>query len=93
MKRIDLTEGIIPLSKFRARAAECVMRVKETRRPIVITQHGQSASVLMAVGDYEELMDRAELVRDVEKAERQLELGYGVPHTQAKKRLLAKVRV
>jgi prevent-host-death family protein len=69
-----------------------MVRVRETRRPIVITQHGKSVSVLLAVGDYEELVDRAELAQDIETAERQLGQGHGVPHTQAKKPLLAKVR-
>jgi len=45
MKRVDLLTGVIPLSEFRANATRCVMQVRETRRPMVITQHGKSASV------------------------------------------------
>ena len=61
------------------------MQVRETRRPMVITQHGKSASVLMDVGVYEELMDRLELLQDVQTAESQLDQGLAVPHAKARK--------
>lgn len=92
MKRIDLNTGIIPLSEFRANATRCVTQVRETRRPMVITQHGKSASVLMDVGEYEKLMDRIEILQDVETAERQLEEGQGIAHAKVKKQLLARLR-
>lgn len=92
MKRIDLNTGVIPLSEFRANATQCVAQVRETRRPMVITQHGKSASVLMHVGEYEKLMDRLELLQDVQTAENQLDQGLSVPHAKAKEQLLARVR-
>ena len=92
MKRIDLNTGIIPLSEFRANATRCVMQVRETHRPMVITQHGKSASVLMDVGEYEKLMDRVELLQDIETAERQLEEGREIAHAKVKKQLIARLR-
>jgi len=92
MKRVNLNTGVIPLSAFRANATRCVMQVRETRRPMVITQHGKSASVLMDVGEYEILMDRLELLQDVQTAESQLARGLAVPHAKARKQLLAKLR-
>ncbi len=92
MKRIDLNTGIIPLSEFRANATQCVTQVRETRRPMVITQHGKSASVLMDVGEYEKLMDSLELLQDIQTAEGQIDQGLTISHTQAKRQLLARVR-
>ena len=92
MKRIDLNTGVIPLSEFRANATRCVMQVRETRRPMVITQHGKSASVLLDVGEYEKLMDRLELLQDVETAEGQLDKGQRIAHAKVKKQLLARFR-
>jgi len=89
MKRIDLNTGVIPLSEFRANATQCVAQVRETRRPMVITQHGKSASVLMDVGEYEKLMDSLELLQDVQTAESQIDQGLTISHTHAKRRLLA----
>ncbi len=74
MNRIDLDAGVIPLSQFRANVTRCVLQVRETRRPMVITQHGKSASVLMDVGEYERLMDRLELLQGGEAAERQADV-------------------
>lgn len=92
MKRIDLNTGIIPLSEFRANATRCVMQVRETHRPLVITQHGKSASVLLDVGEYEKLLEQVELLQDVETAERQLDEGQGIAHAKVKKQLLARLR-
>lgn len=56
MERINLEEDIRPLSEFRAHAASFVDHVKETRRPLVLTQHGKSAVVLLDVREYQSLL-------------------------------------
>lgn len=89
MDRLRLDEDIKPLSEFRANAAALVERVRETRRPLVLTQRGHSTAVLLGVADYERLLDELEMMRDVHQAERQLGQGLGVPHEQAKARILA----
>lgn len=59
MQRIDLLEDIMPMSAFRANAAELVGRVRATGRPLVLTRHGRSAAVLLDVAQYEALLLRA----------------------------------
>jgi len=46
----------------------------------------------MDVGEYEKLMDRVELLQDVETAESQLDEGQGIAHAKVKKQLLARFR-
>jgi len=89
MPRLRLTEDIRPLSEFRAGAAECIAQVRANKRPLVITQRGKSAAVLLDVEVYEDLMDRLELVEDIREAEAQLARGEGVEHEEARRRLLA----
>jgi prevent-host-death family protein len=91
MPRIRLTDDVRPLSEFRANVAAFVQRVRKTRRPMVLTQHGRSAAVLVDVEAYEELLDRVELLQDVERAERQLAQGQAVSAGKAKQQVLARL--
>jgi prevent-host-death family protein len=56
MKRIDLVSDIRPLSEFRANTAALITQVRKTGRPLVLTQHGKSAVVLLDVQHYQSLL-------------------------------------
>jgi prevent-host-death family protein len=92
MRRPNLSEDVQPVSEFRANAAKFVQQVRETRRPLVLTQHGRSAAVLLDVGEYERMIDTIELLRDVQEAERQIDAGEVVDHDEAMAALLEKYR-
>ena len=48
-------DKIIPISEFQARAKRWVDRVKETDEPVIITQRGKPAAVLISCDDFEGL--------------------------------------
>ncbi|MEM7356215.1 MAG: type II toxin-antitoxin system Phd/YefM family antitoxin [Acidobacteriota bacterium] len=89
MLRPKLDKDIRPLSEFRANAASLVQQVRETKRPLVLTQRGHSAAVVVDVAEFERLVDELELLRDIRLAERQLDQGQGIPHNEAKARVMA----
>ena len=88
MPRLNLEVDINPLSEFRANVASFLQQVHRTRRPLVITHRGKSAAVLMDVAEYEALMERMELLEDLQAAERQIEEGHGIAHDDALKAAL-----
>jgi len=92
MQRVLFDEDIRPLSEFRSNTAAFVKRVHDTKRPMVITQRGRSAAVLMDVSEYEALVDRLEILQDVQCAEAQMAQGLGVGHAKAKERVLKGLR-
>jgi antitoxin YefM len=92
MERINLNQDIKPLSEFRANATACIKQVHDTKRPIVITQHGKSAAVLMDVYEYEALLEKLELLQDIRLAEVQISNDQGIPHRQVKNQILAKLK-
>lgn len=92
MVSIRFSEDVRPLSEFRANAAAFVEQVQATNRPIVLTQHGRSAAVLLGVAEYERLVERAELLEDVRIAEEQIASGEGIEHDEARQRVLARLR-
>ena len=74
---------VVPLSEFRVSPAAYVTQVRSTGRPLVLTQDGKSAAVLLDVDEYERLVERAKICEDVAAAERQLETVAGIPHKNA----------
>jgi prevent-host-death family protein len=89
---IRFNEDIRPLSEFRANAAAFVEQVKSTHRPIVLTQRGRGAAVLLDVNEYERLVERAEVLEDIRIAEEQIARGEGVEHDRARELVLARLR-
>ena len=91
MASIRFSEDIRPLSEFRANTAAFVEQVQASRRPIVLTQHGRSAAVLIGVAEYERLVERAEVLDDIRVAEEQVARGEALEHDDAKRQVLARL--
>lgn len=91
MSKVKPSEDIQPLSTFRANAASLVQQVRETKRPLVLTQHGRSAAVVLDVGEYEAMVEKIELLRDVRQGENQLDSGQGIDSDTAEARLRARL--
>ena len=90
MPRLKPSRDIQPVTEFRANAAQFIDQVRETGEPVILTQHGRSAAVLLDVESYEALLDELALLRDVRVAEKQLAAGKGVAHAAVAKRLRAR---
>lgn len=92
MPKLIPTQDVRPLSEFRANAAAFVEQIQETKRPVVLTQHGRSAAVLLDVAAYEALVEQVELLRDIRTAEDQIRKGEGLSHAKARAKILARTR-
>ncbi|MGH7859437.1 MAG: type II toxin-antitoxin system Phd/YefM family antitoxin [Candidatus Binatia bacterium] len=92
MPRTRFDEDVRPLSEFRANAASFLDRVRKTKRPVVLTQRGHSAAVLLDVSEYERLLGEVETLRDIQLAEKQIARGKGLSYSKAKARGLAALR-
>ena len=76
-----------PVTEFRAHTSAVLSQVHATKRPVILTQNGRSAAVLLDVDVYESLIDELAVLRDVRTAEQQLDAGMGIPHDDVEKRL------
>jgi len=92
MRPLKVDEDIRPLSEFRAGVASFVRQVNETRRPLVLTQHGRGVAVLIDIHEFEAMRERMGLLEDIAVAEAQIAAGRVTPHEEAKARALAKLR-
>ena len=93
MAQLSLTKDIQPLSAFRGNVAGFIKQVQTTHRPLVITNHGRSAAVLLDVEKYEELLEQLELLQDIHTYELQLTTGKGLTHDDALEKVLAGITV
>jgi antitoxin YefM len=92
MPQPRLSRDVRPLSEFRANTAAFIRQIQQSRRPLLLTQHGRGAAVLLDVAEYERLLERAELLSDVRTAEAQLARGEGVAHEEAKQQILSRIQ-
>jgi len=76
-----------PVTEFRANTSAVLEQIHATKRPVILTQHGRSAAVLLDVDVYESLVDEVAVIRDLRVAEAQLDAGMGIPHEVVEKRL------
>lgn len=91
MPKLKPTRDIQPVTEFRANAAQFIEQVRETGEPVILTQHGRSAAVLLDVDAYETMMDELELLRDVRQAEDDVAAGKVRSHAAVAKKLRARL--
>lgn len=89
---INLESDIQPVSDFRANAAAMLKQVRESGRPLVLTQNGRGAAVLVDIRAYQALIDENELLADIRSGLADVAAGRTVPHDEARERLLARYR-
>jgi len=91
MQRLKIDQDIRPMSEFRTGIASFLKHIHETKRPLVITQHGKGVGVLLDVGEYEAMQEKIELLQDIQASIAQLESGTGIEHEAAKASVLKRV--
>ncbi|HEV8308642.1 MAG TPA: type II toxin-antitoxin system Phd/YefM family antitoxin [Methylomirabilota bacterium] len=68
---------IIPITDLRQDAAAALKRARESRQPVVITQRGRAAAVLVSVETYERAEHERQLLRLLARGEREIAAGEG----------------
>ena len=79
LRRCRPSEDIVPFSECRNNLSAYITRVRETHRPVLITQNGRAASYLVDAESMDNLFDSIELSRDVEISRREFAEGKGIP--------------
>lgn len=92
MKRSRVDEDIRPMSEVRTGIASFLKQIHQTKRPLIITQHGKGVAVLIDAGEYEAMQERIELLQDIHTSIGQIEAGQGIDHDRAKAAILKKIK-
>ena len=83
-----ILEHVIPVSDLQRQTGAVVKRVKESKTPVLITQRGRSAAVLVSAEEYFETLERLQQLEELELragialAKAQIEAGQVIPHEE-----------
>ena len=69
--------NILPISDLRQDAAKVLKRLRDSKEPIIITQRGRAAAVIIGVEAYEKSEYDKELLWLLAKGDKEIELGEG----------------
>ena len=67
MKQLQAAEDIVPLGEFKAKASAMLRKLRSTNRPLVITQNGKPAAVVITPEDFDSLVERERFVAAVQR--------------------------
>ena len=65
MKPISVTNDIIPIAEFKAGISKWFKSLQKSGHPLIITQNGKPAGVLLSPDDYDELVYRKSFLDSV----------------------------
>jgi len=68
---------IIPITDLRQDAAAALKRVQSSKQPVVITQRGRAAAVLLSVEAYQRTEHELQLLRLIARGEQEIAAGKG----------------
>jgi antitoxin YefM len=92
MQRLRIDQDIRSLSEVRTGIANFIKQVHETKRPVIITQHGKGVAVLLDAHEFEAMQEKLELLTDIQTSLNQIESGEGIDHKDAKEKVLKRIR-
>jgi prevent-host-death family protein len=67
MKTISITNDIVPIAEFKTSISKWFKSLKATGHPLIITQNGKPAGVLLSPGDYDALVYKKSFLDSVGK--------------------------
>ncbi len=67
MRPIQIAEDIVPLADLKARASRLFRQIREQQRPVIITQNGKPAAVLITPEEFDRLSERDRFLAAVDE--------------------------
>ena len=81
---IDLEADIKPVTDFRANSAAVLLQIRESGRPIILTQRGRSSAVVLDIRSYQALIDELDELREVTRGLADADAGRVLDHEDAR---------
>ncbi len=67
MKQLNISKDIVPISEFKSSLSKWLKNIQNTWHPLVITQNGRPASVLLSPSEYDELVYKRDFLDSVKR--------------------------
>jgi prevent-host-death family protein len=89
VKEVQISDGIVPLGEFKAQAAKLLRRIGESGQPMVITQNGRPAGVLLSPREYDRMQERQRFLESIAAGLADAESGRTMNTVELRERLHA----
>lgn len=90
MHPVMVSQDIVPLGEFKSGAARFLRQLGENHHPIVITQNGRPAAVLLSPQAFDELQERQRFLESVSAGIADADAGRVIDTEQLRSRLKAR---
>lgn len=75
MKSFHVSEHIVSLTDFKNQASKMLRQMQSSHRPIIITQNGRAAGVLISPAEFDLLSEQCRFIQAVQSGLRDVEQG------------------
>lgn len=75
MRQLRVSEDVVPVGEFRAKTKQWLARAVKTGQPVVITQNGRPAGVLLSPAEFDRLTYTERFIESVKAGEADAEAG------------------
>jgi len=87
MKPINIFQNIVSLSVFKNKASKMLHEIQNSHRPLVISQNGKAAAVLISPADFDLLTEQIRFVEAVQSGLTDVQNGRVLPDEDLDKEL------
>jgi prevent-host-death family protein len=87
MRPINISQNIVSLSDFKNKASKMLHEIQSSHRPLVITQNGKAAAVLISPSDFDVLTEQVRFVDAVQRGLADVQNGRVLPDEDLGKEL------
>ena len=87
MRPINISQNIVSLSDFKNKASKMLHEVQRSRRPLIITQNGKTAAVVISPADFDFLTEQVRFVDAVQRGLTDVQNGRVLPDEDLDKEL------
>jgi prevent-host-death family protein len=89
MRPVQLSEDVLPVGEFKAHLAQTLQKLRDFDRPIVITQNGKPAAVMVSPKEFDRLQERERFLDAVREGLSDSEAGHLIPDKDLDRQLTA----
>ncbi|GGN32843.1 MULTISPECIES: type II toxin-antitoxin system Phd/YefM family antitoxin [Marinomonas] len=75
------------VTTLKRQATKLLADLRESKEPILITEHGQPSAYLLDVADYELMVERMKILEGIAKGEQAIREGRTMDMSQAKEKM------
>ncbi len=87
MKHLNISNDIVPIGEFKSSISKWLKNIQNTGHPLVITQKGRPAAVLLSPSEYDELVYKRHFLDSVDRGFSDAESGSVYSRKELKKEL------